>query len=72
LLTVKLSFHKMVASVPDIPQGQLTAQEQQEAPLYVCSVCGETVILFNGRPFYTCACEDRQIVLTEEGMKRGL
>jgi hypothetical protein len=51
---------------------QATAEEQQETPLYACSVCGETVIVFNGRAFYTCACEGRQIVLTEEGLKRGL
>ena len=51
---------------------QATAEEQQETPLYQCSECGETVIVFNGRPFFTCACDPRQIVVTEEGMKRGL
>ena len=56
----------------DKPRAQLTAEEQQEAPLYMCSECGETVIIFNGRPFWTCVCESRQIVVTEEGLRRGL
>lgn len=56
----------------DKPRAQLTAEEQQETTLYMCSECGETVIIFNGRPFWTCACENRQIVVTEEGLRRGL
>ena len=51
---------------------QLSAEEQQDTPLYACSECGETVIIFNGRPFWTCTCENRQIVVTEEGLRRGL
>ena len=51
---------------------QATAEEQQANPLYQCSECGEAVIVYNGRPFFTCNCEARQIVLTEEGLKRGL
>lgn len=51
---------------------QLSAEEQQDTPLYMCSECGETVIILNGRPFWTCTCENRQIVVTEEGLRRGL
>ncbi len=56
----------------DKAPAQLSAEEQQDTPLYACSECGETVIIFNGRPFWTCTCENRQIVVTEEGLRRGL
>ena len=55
----------------DKSAAQLAAEQQQETPWYVCSECGEVVIVFNGRVFRTCECEPMNIVLTLEGVKRG-
>lgn len=54
------------------PLAQEAAEAQIDNPLYECSVCGATVIVFNGTPFYTCYCDNRQIVVTAEGMRHGL
>lgn len=56
----------------DKAPAQLAAEQQQEIPLYVCSECGETVVVFNGRSFPTCACDPMNIVVTTEGVRRGL
>lgn len=54
------------------PQSQLSAEQQQETPLFVCSECGETVIIFNGKKFQTCYCDPMQVILTEEGIRRDV
>lgn len=51
---------------------QTSAEQQQENPWYVCSECGEPVVIYGGREFKTCACDPMQIVLTPEGVKRGV
>lgn len=40
-----------------------------QAPLFVCSQCGEPVIAFNGRFFRTCEHLDAQILATPDAAK---
>lgn len=45
--------------------------EQMESPYFICSECGEPVILFNGRKFFTCPhVTSAQAILTDVGAKK--
>lgn len=52
-----------------IPAAQAAADAQMQAPLFVCSQCGEPVIAFNGRFFRTCEHLDAQILATPDAAK---
>lgn len=52
-----------------IPAAQAAADAQMQAPLFVCSQCGEPVIAFNGRFFRTCEHLAAQVVATPEAAK---
>ena len=48
---------------------QLAADDQQEDPFFVCSVCGEPVVVFGGKSFHTCSHTAAEAVVTERGLR---
>lgn len=43
--------------------------DQQEDPLFVCDVCKEPVILYNGKNFKTCEHLNSDVVITNRGLE---
>jgi len=56
----------MAVELPD------TVTQQEVAPWFRCATCGQDVIVYNKRAFRICQCEPFNIVLTEEGLRRGV
>ena len=51
------------------PSPQQTAEQQQENPQVTCFECGEPIIVFGGRMFYTCEHQGALPVATPHGVQ---
>lgn len=52
-----------------MPTPQEVSDRQIDSPLFVCTVCGEPVIIFGGNYFRTCEHSDSMIAVTYDGLK---
>lgn len=53
----------------EIHHAQRAAEEQQADPLFVCTACGEPVLVFNGAYFRTCDHSEAPVAATYAGMR---
>lgn len=48
---------------------QQAAEQQQENPLFVCTECGDPVVVFGGNYFRTCEHTASLVAATHDGLK---
>lgn len=48
---------------------QEAAEHQSDNPLFVCTCCGEPVIVYGGQYFRTCEHEGAPFAITLQGLK---
>jgi len=54
-----------------LPPAQQSAEEQQANPMYTCGVCGEPVVVFDGKCFRTCDHVDAPVIANLQAIVRG-